>query len=57
MGTTRRTFVKRTAGFTGASFVGLKAGHGIWAQTREAKKNETGEEASGWYDRPMRWDK
>jgi hypothetical protein len=48
----RRTFVKQTAGLTVASFMGGLSS--VWGGPRPAAPEQT-RSSAGWYDRPMRW--
>ena len=60
MRTTRRTFVKQAAGLTAACLVSFDAEQAIGSQSLGtqalgAAKGASAKEATGWYDRPMRW--
>ena len=48
----RRAFVKETAGLTIASFMGTASG--VWGSIFSAASERASVQA-GWYDRPMRW--
>jgi len=48
----RRTFVKQTAGLTVASFIG--AASSVWGSAFSGVSEQASVRA-GWYDRPMRW--
>ena len=54
MTTSRRTFVKQTAGLSAASFLGAGAETRIWGSPMVGSPAGVANR-KGWYDRPMRW--